>query len=184
MTAPEPRSGGLDGNARGLVVLAVALVVGFLLLLNAGGGGSSDEAATVGKPVITGNLAEDTTTTAVTTTTSATASTRSPSEVTVLVLNGSGQTGAAGNTSDTIGASGYTMADPGNAPANADTTTVYYATDYQPEATDVALLLGKSTDSVKPLSDASLGGAEGDANVVVVLGADTPPVSTTTTAAN
>ena len=41
----------------------------------------------------------------------------------------------------------------------------------------IALLLGKSTDAVSPLSDVDLGGAEGDANVVVILGSDTPPVS-------
>lgn len=62
---------------------------------------------------------------------------------------------------------------------------MYYDTDYKAEATAIALLLGKSTDAVQPLTDASLGGAEGEASVVVVLGADTPPVSsTTTTAAN
>jgi len=180
MTAPEARPGGLDGNARGLMVLVAALAVGFLLLLNAGGGssgGSSDNEPTSSgnAPVTTADLAA--TTTEATTTTAATASDRTPSEIKVVVLNGSGQAGAAGSTSETIGQSGYTMGTAGNAPANIDVTTVYYADGYQAEATDIALLLGKSTDAVQPLSEASLGGAEGDANVVVVLGADTPPVS-------
>jgi hypothetical protein len=76
-----------------------------------------------------------------------------------------------------LGEAGYTIGEPGNAPS-ATETLVYYAEDYQPDAIAVAELLGKGTDSVRPLSEASLGGAEGDASVVVVLGADTPPVST------
>lgn len=192
MTAPEARSGGLDGNARGLVVLVVALVVGFLLLLNAGGGGGSTEVSAgsdAGGPSTTAPLdGGDTTTTADTTTTTE-ASTRSPSEVKVIVLNGSGQDGAAGATSDTIAGSGYEMATPANGPS-IEATTVYYTDGFEAEATSIALLLGKSPDNVAPIADASLGGAEGDADVVVLLGADTPPVSegssgtTTTTAAN
>ncbi len=92
----------------------------------------------------------------------------------------SSQTGAAATNSSTIGDAGYTMLTPGNA-QNIDSTTVYYADGYEADAIAVAQLLGKGTDAVKPLSDASLGGAEGDANVVVVLGADTPPVDSTTT---
>ncbi|HWJ62455.1 MAG TPA: LytR C-terminal domain-containing protein, partial [Acidimicrobiales bacterium] len=120
-----------------------------------------------------------TTTTAATedTTTTAATSDHSPSEVSVLVLNGSSQAGVAASTSTTIGESGYTMLSPSNAPANVDTTAVYYAEGYEADAIAVAQILGKGTDAVKPLTEASLGGAEGDADVVVVLGADTPPAS-------
>jgi hypothetical protein len=187
MTAPEPRSAGSDGNARGLLVIGVAVVVGLLLLLNVGDGGSDVEGS-ASSGTTTTTLDEGVVDVEDTTTTSTTApdSGRSPSEVKVIVLNGSGQAGAAGATSETLGEAGYTMAEPGNAPS-ATETLVYYAEDYQPDAIAVAELLGKGTDSVRPLSDASLGGAEGDASVVVVLGADTPPVSsetTTTTAAD
>ncbi|MCB0972477.1 MAG: LytR C-terminal domain-containing protein [Acidimicrobiales bacterium] len=190
MTAPEARSGGLDGSARGLVVLVVALVVGFLLLLNAGGGGASTEAATDSGgegPTTTAPLDSDPTTTVASTTPTTEASTRSPSEVKVVVLNGSGPTGAAADTSDTIAGSGYEMGTPANG-TPIETTTVYFTDGFEAEATAVALLLGKSPDNVAPIADASLNGAEGDADVVVLLGADTPPVSegssTTTTAAN
>ena len=180
MTAPEARPGGLDSNVRGLMVLVVALVVGFLLLWSWGDDTSSSDASSngAGTPATTAPLDSVSTTEATTTTTAG--SDRAPSEVSVIVLNGSGQTGAAGTNSTTIGESGYTMLTPGNAPTT-ETTVVYYADGYQEDAIAVAGILGKGTDAVKPLSEASLGGAEGDADVVVVLGGDIPPVSGTTT---
>lgn len=182
MTAPEARPGGLDSNVRGLLVLGAAVLVGVLLLASWGDDGASKVATTDGKTTTTvdiGDLGTTTTAPAESTTTTS-ASAHSPSEVSVIVLNGSGQTGAAATNSSTIGDAGYTMLTPGNA-QNIDSTTVYYADGYEADAIAVAQLLGKGTDAVKPLSDASLGGAEGDANVVVVLGADTPPVDSTTT---
>lgn len=182
MTAPENRSTSRDSNARGLAVLGVAVVVGFLLLWQWGPSGDGTDSTSTkdsNTPVTTADLGA--TTTEATTTTVPGGSEHEPSEVSVIVLNGSGQTGAAGTTSTTVEASGYTMLEPGNAPANIEQTTVYYAPDYQADAIAIAGLLGKGTDVVKPLSDASLGGAEADADVVVVLGADTPPVSSTTT---
>lgn len=183
MTAPEARPGGLDSNVRGLLVLGVAVLVGVLLLASWGDdGGTKVETGDGGTSttVDVGGL-ETTTTAPAETTTTAAASAHSPSEVSVIVLNGSGQTGAASTNSSTIGDAGYTMLTPGNAPANIDSTTVYYADDYESDAIAVAQLLGKGTDAVKPLSEASLGGAEGDADVVVVLGADQPPVDSSTT---
>jgi hypothetical protein len=185
MTAPEPRPGGPDGNVRGLIVIVVAVAVGALLLLNAnggGGGGSNDDEASSGGSEQTTSTLIDESDLETTTTAAETDEGRAPSEVTVIVLNGSGQAGAAGSTSETLAEGGYTMATPGNAPT-ATTTTIYYAEGYETEAIEVAGKLGKGSDSVAPLSSASLGGAEGDANVVVVLGTDTPPVSSTTTEA-
>lgn len=190
MTAPDARPGGLDSNMRGLVVLVVAVLVGVLLLANAGSGDSGSTKTTSSTPPTTGSLSTDDTTgsSSATTSTTAAASGRQPSEVTVIVLNGGGPAGSAGSTTNTIGDAGYTTLKATNVPAgsNVDATTVYYAKDYKAEGTAIALLLGKSTDVVKPLSEASLGTAAGDANVVVVLGPDTAPVSdgsTTTTAA-
>jgi hypothetical protein len=180
MTAPEPRSTGIDSNARGLVVIVVAVVVGVLLLANAGGGGGSGaDTPPSSSPVTTADLGGTATTDATTSTTAAPAG-RAPSEVKVLVLNGGGPSGAAGATSTTIGNAGYTMGEPANSPVTVSATTFFYAADYQSEATAIALLLGKSPDALEPLVDAGLGGAQGDASVVVVLGPDTPPVSTTT----
>lgn len=180
MTAPEARPSGADSNIRGLLVLAAAVVIGALLLYTWGDDGSSTVDAGKGETTTTIDTSDlGTTTTAadsVTTTTTGGAE-HTPSEVSVLVLNGSGQTGVAASTSTTIGEGGYTMLPASNAPANIDSTTIYYADGYESDAIAVAQILGKGPDAVKPLTEASLGGAEGDADVVVVLGADTPPAS-------
>lgn len=185
MTAPEPRPGGLDGNARGLVVLVVALVVGFLLLAGAGGGGGGDDAASGGDDadatVPLDDLGTTTTEGATTTTSAPTASSRTPAEVQVIVLNGSGKNGAAASATETIGAAGFNMGTPGDGPST-ETTTIYYQEGYEADATDIAALLGKSPDAIAPIAEASLGGAEGDANVVVVLGvSDTAPADSSST---
>lgn len=206
MTAPEQRTSGFDSNARGLAVLAVAVVVGFLLLFNAGNdGGSEQVSAGGGSEDVTGSTVdisgigddesdEATTTTPEQTTTSSipeTADTRPPSQVKVLVLNGCGSAcpGVAGTTSDTIGETGFVMQQAGNATVRPDTTVVYYAESYQAEAEAVAAVLGKSADAVEAMPSTSPGAGAENANVVVVLGADTPPASSgsagsATTAAN
>jgi hypothetical protein len=206
MTAPDHSTSGFDSNARGLAVLAVAVVVGLLLLLNAGDGGASEQVSagngdlggttesTVDISGIGDGSDESTTTTPDQTTTSSvpeTADTRPPSQVKVLVLNSGGPTGTAGSTSDSIGETGFVMQPAANAATRgAATTVVYYAEGYQADAEAVASVLGKSSDSVKAMPSTSPGPGADSANVVVVLGADTPPASsgssgtTTTTAAN
>ena len=188
MTATQHRSGGLDANARGLAVLGVALLVGFLLLLKAGDGGSAEAVKTGGtKPTVdtSGITDESTTTTPDDTTTSSSepnGSSRDPSEVKVVVLNGSGLTGVAKSTSETVGGKGYQMLDPSNAAAGrVDATTVYYSEGYEAEAAAIAELLGKTSDSVGPKPTQSLGTGSDTANVVVVLGKDTAPAGSTTT---
>lgn len=190
MTAPEPRPGGADGNARGLAVLGAGLLVGFLLLFYAGDGGSgSSSEETSNPPATTAPLTDDGTATTEATTTTTAGSSRAPSEVKVVVLNGGGPAGAAASTSSTVGESGYTMGEATNAPITVTATTFFYADEYQEDAIAIAALLGKSTDAVKPLSESGMTGIDETANVVVVLGPDAPPVegsgdSTTTTAAN
>lgn len=181
MTAPDAHAAGTDGNTRGFIVLAVAVVVGVLLLMNLGAGGTSNENSsnTTTPPPTTAPIGG--TTTIATTTTMTVGSGRTPSEVKVLVLNGGGPAGAAGATASQIGQSGYTMGEPANSPVQVDSTTIFYASDYQPDATSIALLLGKSPDVIKAISEAGFNGAEGDANVVVVLGPDAPPVEQSTT---
>ncbi len=64
MTAPEQRAGGLDANARGIAVLAVAVLIGFLLLLKAGDGGSSEVSTGGGTPSTVDTSGIESTTTA------------------------------------------------------------------------------------------------------------------------
>lgn len=190
MTAPAQSSGGLDANARGLVVLGAALLVGFLLLLTSGGGngrvvaGSSPDAGGTVTTIdisgldTTGNGEVTTTTPDATTTSSSTPDDglRDPGEVKVLVLNGSGLAGVARSTSDTIGEKGYVMQPPANASSSGRaTTSVYFADGYQAEAEAVAAVLGKAPSAVEAMPSTSPGPGAASANVVVVLGKDTAP---------
>jgi hypothetical protein len=172
-------------------VLGVGLLVGFLLLFYAGDGGTSGDAdETTNPPGTTAPLTDGETDTTEAATSTTVASGRAPSEVKVVVLNGGGPTGAAATTSSTIGSSGYTMGEPSNWPAGVESTTFFYAADYQEDAIAIASLLGKSTDAVAALEGSALAGVDDTANVIVVLGPDAPPVddastgsSTSTTAA-
>lgn len=200
MTAPERRANGLDANARGIAVLVAAVVIGFLLLVNTGSSGgdeiiSSGEGGDTGPTttVDTSDVGGDDSTTTqpddTTTTTEGGEEGRPPGEVAVLVLNGSGQSGVAASTSTVVGEAGYNMLDPGNAAGRSETTMVYFAEGYEPEATAVAERLGKSGDAVAAMPEEAPGPGTEEANVVVVLGTDTPPAggggeATTTTAAD
>lgn len=185
MTAPQARSGGVDANTRGIAVLVGAVLIGFVLLLKAGGTGA-EGVSTAGGPtttidtsgLVTSTTAEGSDTT---TTTQASSSGRPLSEIKVLVLNGSGKTGVAASTTATFKAAGYTTLDPGNAASNASTTMVYFAEGYQAEASAAATtVLGKDPNSVVATMPSPLPGPNADqANVVVVLGADTPAADTT-----
>jgi len=180
MTAPEARSSGIDGNARGLIVLFIALAVGFLLLLNGGVNSNAGESASNGSgstPNTTAPLDDGVPAETTTTTTPTPATGRAPGEVKALVLNGGGPAGSAVSTSTTIGEAGYVMGEAGNSAIQVTETTFFFVEEYQEDATAIALLLGKSPDAVKPLAEAGLGGVEGDNNVVVVLGPDIPAVA-------
>lgn len=171
-------------------MLVVAVLVGFLLLLNAGGDDGGDDAVTTGDEPTTEQPTDDTavdgdvtTTTAesvVTTTTEAEASLRAPGEVRVLVLNGGGPAGTAAATTEAIGGAGYDMGEATNATVQLETTAVYFAEGYEADAVAVAEVLGKPGDVVAPMPDPLPGPGSETANVVVVLGGDTPPVGSET----
>lgn len=107
-----------------------------------------------------------------TSTTSTTAAARPPSEVKVLVANGSSVDGAAGAQTDELEALGYVTASPDNAQDRVSATVVYYTVGFRPEAEELADELGLAESSVAelpavaPVDDMQL------ANVLVVLGPD------------
>ncbi|GAA1483622.1 LytR C-terminal domain-containing protein [Brachybacterium fresconis] len=97
-----------------------------------------------------------------------------PAEVTVTVLNGTGRSGLAGQTSDQLGERGYTVGDPGNTDRSSGPATIVYGPSgyvaaqsvlaQLPEATlsmddrddaTVSLLLGKGFDGLAEESDAA-----------------------------
>ena len=195
MTAPQ-RSRGLDGNVRGLIVLGVAVLIGFLLLAKAGDDGSTTVTASSSSdstPTADGgdggtgddrsqrgntgsSVPKSTTTTAANGGGQPTGTTRAPASVSVVVLNGSGGVkGVAGATTDKIKAKGYKTLEPGNA-APVDKTTVYYTEGYQADANAVAGVLGLAPTSVSAAPANPPAGSTG-ANVIVVLGKDTPPAT-------
>lgn len=96
---------------------------------------------------------------------------RAPGEITVIVLNGSGVTGAAGRQTEALGGAGYQTAVAANAPQPVTQTQVQHAEGYEAEAAVLAEELGVP-GSVAPMSpdlgEIDLQGAQ----LVVMLGTD------------
>jgi len=179
--------------ARGAALVVAAVVVGLLLLREGldtseaitatgdGGSETSDGASSDGSDGSDGS--DDTTTTTV--------ALRPPSEVPTIVLNDSGIAGAAGTYSDVLAAAGYQLTNPDGAneqdPSTvSDTTVIYFAPGFEPEAVAVAAAIG-APDLAPVAMPATPPGPIAGASVVVVLGTDlasvTPTTGTTTTTA-
>lgn len=172
--APQSRRGLLANPAvRGGLLIAIAIIIGIVLLqaIDDGSGPIGDGTTT------TAAIATTTTTTPVTTTTKGSTSTtrkggatgtaRPPQQVTALVLNGSGRSGAAATLTNQLRSLGYQTLTPGDAPAQTG-TTVYYASGYQRECTTIATVVS-STAVVKPLPSPVPTGAE-RASCLVIIG--------------
>lgn len=100
-----------------------------------------------------------------------------PSEVNVLVANGTGGRGVAGGTADKLIADGY-IANAANAPATA-AGVIFYRPGYDANALAVAEILGAAPDVVQPAPDTIGVAAEAisdgrldAANIIVIVGAD------------
>lgn len=171
------RSAGGAG-ARGLLLLALALLIG-VVLLNAtdadppgavvsargdsdtpSGNGSSSDAA--GGPSATTAVPATTTTTA--------APARAPKDVKVIVANASAVRGAAGNVKKVLDPAGFNVLSPANSAAVPE-TSVYFTPGYEPDAVAVAKVLTLPGTTVKPLPAPAPFDTKG-ANVAVLLGAD------------
>lgn len=156
--------------ARGAALVAVAVLIGVLLLargldsgelVTTGDDGGEESQPPGSTPGGTGS----------TTTSTAAPAVRQPSEVRVLVANGSGVAGAAGRRTETLATAGYATLEPANA-APVPATQVLHVEGYEAEAAAVATALGASPGAVQPLPDPPPVDPL-DANVVVVLGQDT-----------
>ena len=166
-------AGGAAG--RGILLIAVAVLVGVLILRNgfdSGGGSSSPPTTSSGGGAVTSVSTNTTAAGGSTESTAATTpSTRPANQVKVFVANGAGIQGAAGKAVETLTPLGY-VAVAGNSPNRVQTTTVYYTEGYQAEAQGVAAALGAPATSVQPMPTpppiADIQGAQ----VLVVLGPD------------
>ncbi|HEX6425536.1 MAG TPA: LytR C-terminal domain-containing protein [Acidimicrobiales bacterium] len=174
-TTERPPSGPTRGGSpvRGVVLVAVAVVLGFFVLR------AIDD--TAAGPVETTESAEESSDTTVaaddeapdeTDTTEAEAPpARDPGEVTVLVANASGVQGAAAGQTDAIQGGGYLVAQPTNAPDLVETTQVLAVEGYEAEAAVLAADIGAPEGAVNPMPDPpplDLAGAQ----LLVLLGPD------------
>jgi hypothetical protein len=169
--AQPPAQPAQGSVARGIVLVAVAVVIGLLLLRD-------DDAARTQVAVGTegagqgegGDGADDGDGTARPTTTT-TAPLREPSEVKVLVANGSGTDGAAGGATDALEALGYVTGTPANA-ERVPSTVVYFTEGYEREAGALAEAIGAPPAAVTPMPAVAPVDDLQLANVLVVLGPD------------
>ncbi len=170
------RSAGGAG-ARGLALLALALLIG-VVLLNAtdadppgttvsadgdadspsGDGGDSDAAGEGTSPAPT------------TTVPPTTLPARAAKDVKVIVANASAVKGAAGNAKKVLDPAGYNNLAPANA-APVETTSVFFVPGYDRDAAAVAVVLQLPPTVVKPMP-APLPFDTKGAQVAIVLGAD------------
>lgn len=169
---PE-RSQARANPARGLALIATAVIVGLFLLRNwdgssAGGtelvtsdAGSGDQAAG-GDGATAGGGGE---------TTATTVAPRPPAELTVRVMNATDVGGAAGNLSSTLEQAGYKTVEPDDAPEKLDATRILFAAGYEREAAELARAIGSDAAAVEVLANPPQVDPTG-AQLVVLLGAD------------
>jgi LytR cell envelope-related transcriptional attenuator len=154
-----------EGAFRGVLLVAVAVVIGALLLAN----GFDDTGVVSDSSDDDGG---DTTTTLPDTETPDGGV--NPAEIPVVVANGAGIEGAAAAVTELLVTLGYNPGSPVDAtnPDPSGLDTVYYVTaprDFQPEALQTASDLGLTPEAVQPLPDPPPANP-GLAGVVVVLG--------------
>lgn len=165
-------AGGAAG--RGIVLLAVALMIGILLL-------NATDADPPGTRVTTepSGAADDGgdgddggggDAAAATTVPPTTMAPRAPQEVKVIVVNASGVKGAAGKASDMLKPPGYNVLAPTN--ANNSESAVYFSPGYEADAAAVAAALGFALSTVKPLPTPPPIPDSKGAHVVVIVGRD------------
>jgi hypothetical protein len=167
--------------ARGVILILVAVLLG-VVLLNATdepfttasddtGVGAEDDAEEVVEEE--GDGAEDPV--AETTTTTQPAA-RPPAEVTVLVTNGSGVSGAAAGFTERVSGAGYVTADPSNLRGGerVDASVVYFTEGFEAEAAALAATLSPVPAVAALPEPAPVDDLRG-ASVLLVLGPDLVP---------
>ncbi len=182
--APNPAS-------RGLILVAVAVVLGAILLIKGGGIGfdQTGEELTIDAGGGEGSAAEVTTTT----TTAAPSTSVAPAELTVVALNGAGINGYAASAQQFLSVAGYSSTTAATAATQTQSTIIYFAPGYEADAAAVAGLLGLDATAVQPLPEGTQlarnpADVPADTDVVVLLGPDVQNViggstATTTTVA-
>jgi hypothetical protein len=156
--------------ARGIALIVAAVLLGIVLL-------NATDSADPFVPKVTAADGSTTTTTERATgdstdTTSTTVAVKAhpPGEVTALVVNGSGVTGAAGQIAQKLSAGGYKLKPSGNT-KTAAASNVYFKPGYEADARAIAALLAPAP-GVLPMPDPAPVKDLLGANVLVVVAAD------------
>jgi hypothetical protein len=157
---PKPAA---NTAARGVLVVAVAALLGFLILKNVDTGGAVDAGDGGASAATTTTLAAVTTTAAPTTTAPALNS------FTLIVANASGVSGAAKRKGDQLKAEGFQVAEPVTNQTKSDTTTIFYVNGYDAAARLAAEKLNVS--DIQPMATPPPVDI-GQAQVLVNLGRD------------
>lgn len=166
----QPAAPAAQGSvAKGAVLVVVALVIGVLLLRD-------DDSGTTQVAVGSDRSGQATPDTEVdedpdATTTTTTEAPRPPSEVKVLVGNGSGVNGAAGGATDALEALGYVTGTPANA-ERVPETVIYFTDGYEAEAEALAEAMGAAPTAVTPMPAVAPVDDLQLANLLVILGPD------------
>ena len=170
-TTERPPAGPTRGSSpmRGVVLVAVAAVLGFFLLRaidDTGGGPTAEDVAEA-----EGGTGSSADTTGGATETTAPPTARPPGEVVVLVANASGVQGAAGAQSEAIAAGGYQVLPAANAPEEVEATQILATAGYEADAAALAAAIGAPAEAVVAMPEPPPLDPTG-AQLVVVLGPD------------
>jgi LytR cell envelope-related transcriptional attenuator len=168
--APPSRS----TPARGIVLLAAAVVLGLFLLRALEDSGSDDVSTAQSGTTVAGGEASDTTAAegdGDTTTTETPL--RQPAEIVVRVANVSGVAGSAGALTDQLAGQGYQTAEPTNGPEGQqlDATQVLFVDGFEREAGALAEQMGAPADGVTAMPAQPPIDPAG-AQIIVLLGTD------------
>jgi hypothetical protein len=158
--------------ARGLALIATAVIVGIFLLRN-GFGDQNVPDLTSDSPAATqpdGDAAPSGDGTA-TTAPPAQAPPKAPAEVTVRVANAANVNGAAAEWTDKITNAGYKTVEATNAQPSRDTTAVLFQAGFDREASMLAEAIGAPSEGIVALTEPPQVDP-GGANLVVMLGTD------------
>jgi hypothetical protein len=169
---PE-RSQARANPARGLALIATAVIVGIFMLRNGFGDQGIPDVDTGDTPAVTqpGDGAAPPADGSATTAPPEQTPPKAPAEVTVRVANAAGVNGAAGEWTDKISQAGYKTVEATNATPNRDTTAVIFQAGFDREAGILAEAIGAPSDGIVALSEPPQVDPAG-ANLVVLLGTD------------
>lgn len=142
-SAPPP---GPNPVNRGLILIAVGVVLAVILLVKAGGVGFD----TSKTDVAIGEGEEKVTTTTEATTT--TVAEQAPQTVQVVAANGSGASGMAAKATQVLAQNGYTQVVATNALQPVTASSVLYATGYDANARSIAKAFGLAESVVQPIA--------------------------------